>query len=95
LKIHYSTNISSRDSERKIFVNHISSFFLEETDFSNGHKQDRRNRSAELNLNSGRLQATQKFRETNKVKAENISYEYTREMLKNMFAGNKNLCIDK
>jgi len=89
LKVHYSVGISKRDGERKIFVDDISSFYLEEIDFSGGHKQDKRSWSAAYNANSGRLQASPHFRQINKAPVQDISYENTREMLKNIFLANK------
>ncbi|MDR2430933.1 MAG: hypothetical protein LBD99_01570 [Candidatus Margulisbacteria bacterium] len=88
LKVHYSIKISERDGKRKIFIDEVSSFFLEEIDFSGGHKQDHRNWSAKFNANSGRLQATDMFRQQNKVPEQNISYENTRAMLECIYNNN-------
>ncbi|MEG1146886.1 MAG: hypothetical protein RSE21_05585 [Bacilli bacterium] len=41
LKLHYSLDVIN--NERKIIINSVESFFLEEIDFSLGHKQDNRN----------------------------------------------------
>jgi len=83
LKIHYSIKKSHRDSERKIFVDKISSFFLEEIDFSKGHKQDHRNWSEkEYKSESGRLQVSESFRSERKLEKDKISYENTKKMLK-------------
>jgi hypothetical protein len=87
-KVHYHIAISERDKKRKIFIDKTSSFFLEEIDFSRGHHQDRRSWSAKYNANSGRLQATPAFRCNNKVEEQNISYEYTKMMLQDMFTNN-------
>jgi hypothetical protein len=88
LKVHYSIKISGRDGKRKIFIDDVNSFFLEEIDFSGGHKQDHRNWSARFNANSGRLQATDVFRQQNKVLEQNISYENTRTMLNHIYSNN-------
>ncbi|MDR0919945.1 MAG: hypothetical protein LBM93_12010 [Oscillospiraceae bacterium] len=87
-KIHYHIGISERDSKRKIFIDSIDSFFLEEIDFSKGHHQDRRSWSAEYKANSGRLQATSAFRREHKVTVKDISYKNTTAMLKNLFDNN-------
>lgn len=43
LKINYKFDKSLKDQQRKIIINNIYSFFLEEVDFQQGHKQDHRN----------------------------------------------------
>lgn len=43
LKINYKFGKSLKDQQRKIIINNIYSFFLEEVDFQQGHKQDHRN----------------------------------------------------
>ncbi|MDR0983856.1 MAG: hypothetical protein LBL93_02450 [Ruminococcus sp.] len=84
-KVHYHIGVSERDFKRKIFIDNISSFFLEEIDFSEGHQQDKRSWSEVYNPNSGRLQATAAFRLEHKVAVENISYENTRIMINKIF----------
>jgi len=91
LKINYSFKQSYRDSQNKIFIENTTAFFIEEIDFSNGHKQDYRNWSENLNLNSGRLQVSKAYFENNKTKKENISYENTKEQLKNIFINNSKI----
>lgn len=91
LKINYSFKQSYRDSQNKIFIENTIAFFIEEIDFSNGHKQDHRNWSENLNLNSGRLQVSKAYFENNKTKKENISYENTKEQLKNIFINNNKI----
>jgi len=82
LKIHYSVKKSDKDSERKIFIDKIDSFFLEEIDFSQGHRQDSRNWSKEYKSGSGRLQVSETFRNEHQQEKEKISYENTKKMLK-------------
>ena len=91
LKINYSFKQSYRDSQNKIFIENTTAFFIEEIDFSNGHKQDYRNWSENLNLNYGRLQVSKAYFENNKTKKENISYENTKEQLKNIFINNSKI----
>lgn len=86
LKIHYKTDISKKDNQRKIFIKKVDSFFLEEIDFSQGHKQDNRNWSANaFNANSGRLQITTAYREGHKLNKSKISYENTKTMLEKIY----------
>jgi len=88
LKIHYEISSSPKDHQRKIFVNEISSFFLEEVDNSKEHKQDSRNWSATFNANSGRLQASSAFRKSHKVDYDNVSYENTRNTIQAIYDRN-------
>lgn len=82
LKVHYSIRESEQDGLRKIFIDNVTSFFLEEVDFMKEHKQDHRSWSQNYNANSGRLQASDAFRKTHKVDIKDISYENTCNMLK-------------
>ena len=77
LKVHYRFDESMKDGQRKIFIMKVEAFFLEEVDFSNGHKQDHRNWSKEFKVTSGRLQVSDKFRKDNIVAEEEVSYENT------------------
>ena len=70
--------------------NNIKSFFLEEIDFSKTHTQDHRNLSANFNANSGRLQASDKFRKEHRVLEKDISYQNTCNMLESIINRNKN-----
>lgn len=88
LKLLYKVNKSINDNDKKIIINSVQSYFLEEIDFSNGHKQDNRNWSKNYNKNSGGLQISNKFREENKKKEENINYESTVEAIKKIFSLN-------
>ena len=88
LKIKYRIGFSKRIGEigeRKIFIDNIDSFFIEEIDFSNGHKQDNRGGSKIANPNSCRLQISPKFRKDNKIKIDSISYQNTVKMIKDIF----------
>jgi len=89
LKVHYRIDISQRDDKRKIFIDDISSFYLEEIDFSYGHKQDNRNWSKVYNANAGRLQAPPAFREKHMLNEQEISYENTKEMIEKIFKDNQ------
>lgn len=82
LKIHYHFEKSRKDNQRKIFITKVESYFLEEVDFSYGHKQDHRNWSQNFNPNSGRLQVTDKDRR-NLVIAE-PSYNKTFDFIDSM-----------
>lgn len=89
IKINYDVNFSKTESQiKKVIIKDIDSFFLEELDFSKNHFQDHRNWSQKMNLNSGRLLVTNKFRLENKLKKEIISYERTKSFLKKIYYGN-------
>ncbi|WP_322875502.1 hypothetical protein RNN91_01480 [Mycoplasmopsis felis] len=82
LKINYSFN---KDSEnRKIVINELKSFYLEEINFANGHLQDHRNWSSNYNANSGRLIISPSFYNKNKNKDSEISYIKTFKELKQL-----------
>ncbi len=87
LKIHYQFAKSKKDNQRKIFIKKVESYFLEEVDFSYGHKQDHRNWSQKFNPSSGRLQVSNKDRE-NLLIAE-PSYNKTFEFINSMVKGEK------
>lgn len=93
LKIHYSYGYSKNkplaNNDRCIVINKIESYFLEEIDFSKGHKQDHRNWSINNNLNSGRLQITKKTLNSNRLNFDNISYNETFNFIKNIFLNNQ------
>ncbi len=91
LKIHYSFANSKKDSQRKIMIGKIESYFLEEVDFSNGHKQDHRNWSQNFNASSGRLKVSDKFRSECVVEESEISYAKTTEFIKIMHNPSKQL----
>ncbi len=87
LKTHYTFGRSAIDSQRKIKVNGIECYCLEEIDFSKGHKQDNRNWSANFNANSGRLQIPANWLVQNRLPDEKISYNTTRVFIDDMFFG--------
>lgn len=90
-KIHYYIDMST-NGQRKIFIdeNNIESYFLEEVDFSQGHKQDNRQWTENgSNRNSGRLEVTPKFRSEHSVEKEKISYDNTNNQIANIFNRNK------
>ncbi len=90
LKIHYLFDNSKNDGERKIFIKKIESYFLEEIDFSKGHKQDHRNWSQkEYNPNSGRLQISESFLTTHKKEIKDVSYDLTCKEITNLINKNK------
>lgn len=90
LKVLYSIGLSVRDGKRKVHIVGLDSFFLEEIDFSGGHRQDHRNWSADaFNPNSGRLQASAAFRRGHKIDDDEVSFDNTRSVIKNMHANNK------
>lgn len=85
LKTRYTFGESPKTKERKILVQGIGVYALEEVDFSIGHKQDHRNWSEQFNPASGRLQITKKFMEQNKVKEDEISYNKTKQFIEKMY----------
>jgi len=82
LKIHYSIKKSDIDGQRKIFIDKINSFFLEEIDFSKEHMQDKRNWSDKSKRESGRLMVSEKFRVNHQVPINERSYENTKKGFK-------------
>ena len=87
-KCDYGKNINSLNV-KKIIINGIESFYLEEINFKNGHKQDNRNWSEKFNRNSGRLQVSNKFYNENKMNVDLISYKETCNMLFEIYKQNK------
>lgn len=85
LKTKYTFGESKRSNERKILVQGISIYALEEIDFSIGHKQDHRNWSEQFNPASGRLQITKRFMENNKLNEDEISYNKTKQFIEKMY----------
>lgn len=88
LKTNYCFNKSSKDGERKIFIDKIYGYFLEQIDFSKGYQQDNRNWSSNFNGNSGRLQITQTILKNNQLKEKDISYERTKEFIHKIYLDN-------
>lgn len=89
LKTNYHFDKSSKDLQRKIMIEKVESFYLEEIDFSTGHKQDNRNRSENFNPNSGRLQVPNSFRTFHTLIREYVSYYNTYNMIKSIYEYNK------
>ena len=87
LKVFYDFGQSKFDENRKILIKKIESYFLEEIDFSSGHRQDFRNWSANFNANSGRLQLSQSWRKAHLLAENEISYHKTRRFIDDIFRG--------
>ena len=87
LKVFYDFGQSKFDENRKILIKKIESYFLEEIDFSSGHRQDFRNWSANFNANSGRLQLSQSWRKAHLLAENEISYHKTRQFIDDIFRG--------
>ena len=85
LKTKYFFAQSVRDGQKKIFVDGIEGYWLEEFDFSLGHQHDNRNWSNEFNPNSGRLQLSRRWRERHLLPTEEISYQRTKDFLIRIF----------
>lgn len=81
LKLGYKYIISKKDNQRKFYISRISSFFLEEIDFSKEHKQDHRNWSEDFKLSSGRLMVDEAFKETHHIEDKNMSYSNTKQFI--------------
>ena len=98
LKVKYSVKDAYEDSEirrakpRHLYIDSLESFSLEELNFSDGHNQDNRSWSVQTEgrsqRNSGRLMASQNWRENHKLPTDLISYERTFQMINNMFLNN-------
>ncbi len=81
LKLKYKYIISTKDSQRKFFVFDTNSFFLEEVDFSKGHKQDHRNWSENFKLSSGRLMIDESFKNEHRIDDMKMSYLNTKNFI--------------
>lgn len=88
LKTFYDFGQSNVDLQRKITVQGIDSYYLEELDFSLGHRQDHRNWSANFNANSGRLQVSSRWRMEHLLSADEISYLKTKKFIEDMYLKN-------
>ncbi len=84
-KTHYSFKNSLMDGERKIAVDKIDSYALEEIDFSDGHRQDHRNWSANFKANSGRLQVSPTWINNHHLPESEISYNKTKEFIDTIY----------
>ena len=85
LKTKYTFGESEKTKERKILIQGVDIYALEEVDFTTGHRQDHRNWSEEFNPASGRLQISKKFRELHTLKEEEISYVKTKSFIEKMY----------
>ncbi len=81
LKLGYRYIISERDNQRKFFISKVNSFFLEEIDFSEGHKQDYRNWSKEFKSSSGRLMIDESFKNQHHIEDKKMSYHNTKQFI--------------
>ncbi len=85
-KTRYDFGLSKTDSQRKIIVKGTYGYYLEELDFSSGHKQDHRNWSMNFNAKSGRLLVSEPWRKTHMLKEEEISYSKTKSFISNIYS---------
>lgn len=85
LKTLYDFGLSKNDCQRKILIKGLSGYYLEELDFSFGHKQDHRNWSMRFNANSGRLQVTEAWRKNHKLNEDEISYSKTKGFIDSIY----------
>lgn len=81
LKLGYQYIISKKDNQRKFFISTIKSFFLEEVDFSKGHKQDHRNWSKDFKSSSGRLMVDETFKNQHLIEDSSMSYINTKQFI--------------
>ncbi|WP_416322351.1 hypothetical protein [Mycoplasmopsis felis] len=81
----FNSETQDKDLEnRKIVINELKSFYLEEINFANEHLQEHRNWSSNYNANSGRLIISPSFYNKNKNKDSEISYIKTFKELKQL-----------
>lgn len=85
LKTKYTFGEAKGTQERKILIQGISIYALEEVDFTDGHKQDHRNWSEEFNPTSGRLRISSRFRKLNALSEDKISYNKTKRFIEKMY----------
>ncbi len=85
LKTKYAFGKSKTSNERKILVQNISIYALEEVDFTISYRQDHRNWSQEFNPASGRLQISRRFRKENVLNEQDISYAKTKQFIEKMY----------
>ena len=81
LKLTYKYIVSSKDNQRKFFISNINSFFLEEIDFSKGHKQDHRNWSKDFKKESGRLIVDETFKKEHSMEDKKMSFLNTKKFI--------------
>ena len=85
LKTFYKFGHSKTDSQRKILITGINSYYLEELDFSSGHRQDHRNWSATFTSNSGRLQVSDYWKAKHLLSHSDIAYSTTKQFIEQIF----------
>lgn len=88
LKIKYSLQFN-KNHIRKIFIDGIEIFFLEEFLFENWH-QDSRNWSPKFNPNSGRLKIDPD-KQSKQIEISKISYENTKKEIKYIYKYNQKI----
>lgn len=81
LKLKYKYIVSPKDNQRKFFISNTNSFFLEEIDFSKGHKQDHRNWSKEFKMASGRLMVDETFKKEHSMEDKKMSFLNTKKFI--------------
>lgn len=81
LKLGYKYIVSKKDNQRKFFISNINSFYLEEIDFSQGHKQDYRNWSKDFKSSSGRLMVDESFKNQHQIEDKSMSYSKTKQFI--------------
>ena len=86
-KINYDYCASERDQKKRIRIKKFDGYFLEEIDFSNGHKQDKRNWASEFNPNSGRLLVSRKWKTSHMLPENEISYNRTKQFIDIIYNG--------
>lgn len=80
----YNFGSPSEKSERQILVNGTNCYYIEELDFSTGHKQDHRNWSMNFKLSSDRLIVAESWRKDHLLNENDISYLRTKKYIENM-----------
>ncbi len=85
LKTLYDFGVSTIDSQRKIIIKGFNSYYLEELDFSQGHRQDHRNWSTNFSAKSGRLQVSESWRNSHLLNKSEISYDRTKTFICDIF----------
>lgn len=84
MKTGYHFGFSETDKERKIMINNVYAYYLEEMDLTN-FKKDNRNWSDKFNPHSGRLSVSERFYKDNLLNEEDISYLKTTSFIEKMW----------
>lgn len=85
LKTFYDFGLSEKDAQRKIKIKGLKGYYLEELDFSSGHRQDHRNWSSSFSANSGRLQVSDRWKMSHLLKESEISYGKTKKFIDEIY----------